>query len=201
MVAWMIFLGSPGWSQWGTVRGEQIEDVFLRNDGADLMQAATAAITIQAASAAGGHIFFDLRDAAGSKFLIGWPGYMVGASTAALKFEGSNRRAIPIAEDNGERPKQVIYYGTCSDGSITYTSDGFRIAYASGSTPIVTFMPVNLSAAAESLYWYNLTSSTNTGFTYKIYQWFWDGGGNWDLINSNITSTKTVHWQAMGWVN
>lgn len=203
LVSTLAVADSPQ-AQWGEVKGEQVEDVYLRNDQADVLLAATATLTIEASNAEAGHVLLELKDGGDVVVAAGLPGYLVLDSTGGMKYGGESIRALGVVEDNAEHPRPLTYFGTCGDGSITYTSDGFRTPFASGCTPVVTLCPLGLDSGEQGddryLYYWCLLMSGPNGFTYEIRRATFDTVTfEWADLNENVTSSYAVHWQAMGW--
>ncbi len=105
----------------------------------------------------------------------------------------SYNRPVATAEDSSENSFPHIYYGTCSDGSITYTSDGFRTAFKTGCVPIVTLAPLVNEDTATIGYTVHLKTTTNAGFTYEVRK---INAG----IMTDVTATVPVYWHAVGWL-
>ena len=120
-------------------------------------------------------------------------------------YGGSTDYIVPVMIDSAGNTRQMIYYGTCADGSVNYTNDGFPVAFKSGCTPIVTITLTGLdhqSGTEQYWYWCQLTSSSNTGFAYKVFRWSRDSvAETFPEQNNDLSGSATVHWRAMGWVD
>ncbi len=194
----------------GRVDAEQIEQVFLRSDRAGKIESATASLTVNAESPSPGEQALVELQNNGTPVMVGradgsveTAGRIVGDSLRQL-YGGATEREVAIQEDDQANPRQATFYGTCSNGSVTFSSDGWE-SFKPDCTPVIVLTPRNLSTGDVTdpyHYWWTLTSVSSTGFSYKIYLWYFDiYNGNYEITNSDVTSSVTVHWQAMGWLD
>lgn len=191
------------WGQWGEVKGKQIEPVFIRNDRAGTIQAATASLTIKATDSQPGHRLLILENAEKRVLQAGLPGFLILDSTAGLRHGEESIRPIGVMEDNAEHEKPLIYYGISNSGGVHYTSEGFQTPFASDCLPAVVLIPINLQydQGDESyLYYWALKSNSHNGFQYEILRWTYDTAAeSWVRRNESVTSSVTVYWHSMGW--
>lgn len=114
---------------------------------------------------------------------------VIATDDIVQKYGTGKTYGVPISRDSVGYPHPAHYFGTCADGSVTYTSDGWPEAFASGCTPVVTITVLH-NATTPPFTW-RLRTSTNTGFTYYILL----------LDDTDVTSSYTVHWMADGWLD
>lgn len=119
--------------------------------------------------------------------------------TAAITFDsGSNYLPIATMVDASGNKKQVIYSGTCSNGTVDFSDDGFPLDFS--AAPIVVITPVHNAGGSSIFFGGWIKTITTTGFTYAVRELIIDDK---EMIYecTDVTEAVSVRWTATGYID